>query len=220
MSPLSEILSKEDIGLILSLDYRTLSSFTFDFSKENKELANVNVSDPVDFSAYINSKLDENNAVIGIGKYNEEREIYLTQLFYRKRTVHLGVDLWVPAGTSVLAPLDAEYFLVENRDSGKGDFGPRIILKHIVQGVTFYTMYAHLSLASLDGKKKGQVVRKGEQVGEVGNFPLNGNWPPHLHFQIVRDLSKMKGVVTLEERDEFVTISPDPNMILRIGVEK
>ena len=39
MSPLSEILSKEDIGLILSLDYRTLSSFTFDFSKENKELA-------------------------------------------------------------------------------------------------------------------------------------------------------------------------------------
>ena len=107
---------------------------------------------------------------------------------------------------------------MENRDSGKGDFGPRIIIKHSVNGVVFYTMYAHLSLVSLNGKKKGQLVRKGEEIGEVGNFPLNGNWPSHLHFQIVRNSDKIKGVVTLAEREEFLKISPDPNLILRIGV--
>ena len=74
-----------------------------------------------------------------------------------------------------------------------GDYGPVIILEHTIDGFTFHTLYGHLSEDSLDGKKIGQIVKKGEQIGNLGLPPINGDYAPHLHFQIIIDMEDIKG---------------------------
>ncbi|WP_238593699.1 hypothetical protein, partial [Endozoicomonas atrinae] len=49
---------------------------------------------------------------------------------------------------------------------------------------------------------------------------VNGHWPPHLHFQVISDLLDQKGdfigVAPKSERDYYLSICPDPNLILGI----
>ena len=60
----------------------------------------------------------------------------------------------------------------------------------------------------------------GEQIAKIGNYPINGNWPPHLHFQLITDMQGKKGdfygVSSLEDRNHYLEICPDPNLILNI----
>ena len=57
-------------------------------------------------------QMDEAGAVVGIGRYNEVRAIYTTDQFAvpadkmpERRTVHLGIDLFIESGTAVYAPM-------------------------------------------------------------------------------------------------------------------
>ena len=84
----------------------------------------------------------------------------------------------------------------------------------------FFTLYGHLNKKCFKKLKVGQNIKKGEWIGEIGDYKINGNWPPHLHFQIMTSL--------LNEVDNFPgvgedyllkiweQISPDPNIILQI----
>jgi 4-aminobutyrate aminotransferase-like enzyme len=67
-------------------------------------------------------------------------------------------------------------------------------------------------------------VGKGERIGSVGNYPVNGDWPPHLHFQIITDMLGMRGdfpgTCRPSQRDVWLSISPDPNLIAGVPAER
>ena len=194
--------------------------FVFDLTEENRELWEVDLADVRDFNNYIQRKLRDSNCRWGIGRYNEDRSIYRhSQLFSTARSIHLGIDLWVEAGTPVLCPFDGRVHSFQNNE-GEGDYGPTIILEHNVDGQRFYTLYGHLSLGSIQRLQVGQTIVRGDRVGDVGNFPINGNWPAHLHFQIITDLKGKRGdfpgVAGREDREHFLEICPDPNIVLKL----
>ena len=173
-------------------------------------------------------QMEDAGAGVGIGGYNEARPLYSGDLFKvetnelpERRTIHLGIDLFQPSGSPVFAPLDGIVHSFAN-NSGFHDYGPTIILQHSVEGqaLTFFTLYGHLSEESLIGLTQGKPVKQGEQIGRLGNFPNNGHWPPHLHFQIMADMlayeGEFPGVAAPGQREVWLGLSPDPNLILGI----
>lgn len=165
---------------------------------------------------------------VGVGRYNEARMLYVTPLFAadartgEARTVHLGIDLFVEAGSAIYAPLAGEVYLVHNNNAPL-DYGPVIILKHKTGEQEFFTLYGHLSEDSLEGLCVGQPIAAGQQIASVGAPPTNGNWTPHLHFQIITDLLDLgfdfPGVCRASEREIWRAFSPDPNLILGIPAD-
>jgi peptidoglycan LD-endopeptidase LytH len=161
-----------------------------DFTASNKELAKVDLKDTKTFSKYVFAKLSDGK--IGIGGWLEDRVIYSRSEHFQDdvepRSIHLGLDLWVQAGSIIFSPYNAKVFSI-NDNAGFGDYGPTIILEHEHEKFGhIYTLYGHLSRKSIADKKTGQVFRKGDLIAEVGNFPENGDWPPHLHFQVMRSM--------------------------------
>ena len=81
-------------------------------------------------------------------------------------------------------------------------------------------LYGHLSLASIKNLREGETINKADVIGEFGTPQENGNWPPHLHFQIIKDLQGMKGdypgVCKYSERETYMDNCPDTNLILRM----
>lgn len=153
------------------------------------------------------------------GGYMENRSIYTQESFAahgRRRTLHLGVDFWDDAGAQVYAPLDGTVVGLHN-NVGAGDYGPTLIIRHHVWD-TFHTLYGHLSIEVLNRLSIGQRVRAGEPIACLGQPEVNGNWPPHLHFQIIRRLEEnatdYQGVAFLEEKDLFENNCPDPALFL------
>jgi murein DD-endopeptidase MepM/ murein hydrolase activator NlpD len=204
------------IGQEVSTVIKGSTYFFFDFTELNPEIAGMDFADPLICGEYIQSKLD-NYRILGIGKYNEDRIIYRQSLSV-SRSVHLGMDLFVAPGTPVFAPLTGRVHSFQDNNA-KGDYGPTIILEHHLEGKTFYTLYGHLSRESLS-LEVGQVINKGEEFATIGTHLVNGNWPPHLHFQIINDMlgkeGDFPGVCSVSERDYWLSICPDPEMILKV----
>ena len=140
-----------------------------------------------------------------IGRYNEARTFY-TEPMFEGRTVHLGLDYFAPPGTPIFAPFDGMVCAVAN-NTKRLDYGPMMILQHD----SFFTLYGHLSEIPLS---VGTQVNAGQEIARVGDRPGNGDWPPHLHYQIIRDLLDMgtdfPGVANPDLREIFTAISPDP----------
>lgn len=161
-------------------------------------------------------RLSAAGAIAGIGGYLENRSLYQdTELFQgdSERCIHIGVDVFMPAGTPIHTPFDAEVQSFANRQVS-GDYGPVIILRHELDGFEFHSLYGHLSESSLDGLSCGKEISAGEAVAEIGARPANGNWPPHLHFQLIRDMQgcygDYPGVVRLADLEFFKSNCPDP----------
>ena len=179
---------------------------------------------------YLALKLDwlklKNPGSLIAGGYLEARPFYCTQAFKKEsnsgpayRSVHLGTDFWLKACTQVHAPLKGIVISVFNNDHDK-DYGPTIILKHAVNDeLTFYSLYGHLTESSLFLVKTGQMVQKGDLIGYVGNSDENGNWVPHLHFQLILDLlgyeHDFPGVAFPEEVETWKSICPDPSLLFK-----
>ncbi|RLT40570.1 MAG: aminotransferase class III-fold pyridoxal phosphate-dependent enzyme [Chloroflexi bacterium] len=137
-----------------------------------------------------------------------------------RRTIHLGIDLFAPAGTPVSAPLAGIVHACAD-NAAPQDYGPVIVLAHTTSdGDVFYTLYGHLIRASLDGLRVGQTIGAGERFATLGSAEVNGGWPPHLHFQIVSDLlglgTYFPGVGTASQRAVWKAFCPHPNLILGI----
>ncbi|MEE8146188.1 MAG: aminotransferase class III-fold pyridoxal phosphate-dependent enzyme, partial [Longimicrobiales bacterium] len=137
---------------------------------------------------------------------------------HEQRTVHLGVDVFLEAGSAVLAPIAGKVHSFHN-NADPLDYGPTIILEHEPDGgPRFFTLYGHLSEDSLDGLNKGAEVERGEELARLGDITVNGGWPPHLHFQIMTDLLDMEGtfpgVAAPSQRDVWLSLSPDPGLLL------
>ena len=175
----------------------------------------------------------------GWGRYAEDRGIYTTEHFTASanpRTVHLGVDVSAPVGTAVTATLAGRVHSVA-RNMAAGDYGPCVVLQHTLTlretdeaddvNVVFYTLYGHMSIASLvlpDGTPRitpGQRIAAGDVLGWIGDASVNGGWHPHLHFQLDTELDHggwfgdYPGVCSLRDWRQYITLCPDPNLLLR-----
>ncbi len=195
------------------------------------QLADV-VNDTQQFSNYIKSLLQQHKSRYGIGGYAENRTIYNRSDIFNTdknnvtatkteepRRLHLGIDIWGDAGTPVYVPMGGVIHSFAYNDNF-GDYGATIILQHQLDTIVFHTLYGHLSLADLQGLKEGKFVSQGETLGHFGSPHENGQWPPHLHFQIVKDMRVMKGdypgVCKFSEREQYLRNCPNPDLILQM----
>jgi 4-aminobutyrate aminotransferase-like enzyme/Ser/Thr protein kinase RdoA (MazF antagonist) len=212
-------------GRLVEPDLKTTKTVTFDLSAGSREIANpAELADLEGFTRKLFERMRAANAVAGIGRYDEPRLAYTSELFQSQsndgpewRTVHVGLDIFMEPGSPVFAPLGATVHSFRN-NAGTLDYGPTIILQHsVAAGVTFYTLYGHLSADSLADLNEGMPVKQGARIGKIGDACVNGGWPPHLHFQIITDLlgrhGDFPGVARPSERAIWLSVSPDPNLI-------
>lgn len=195
-----------------------------DLSSTNTELVESKPESAADFERFITDYLKRNNAEVAYGGYIEGRTLYKRSSIFRndsiqERNIHIGLDLWTKEGTSVLAPLDGKVHSFKN-NVGLGDYGPTIILEHEVENEIFYTLYGHLSLESIENLTVGAVFTKGEQIASLGNSSINGDYAPHVHFQIIRNLGDYwgdyPGVCNTNDLNFYIENCPDPNLLLKI----
>ncbi len=202
------------------------NSVIVDLSVGSTDVASpLQLADIDTFSELVSRKLTEAKVEVGIGRYNEARLVYTGDQYASEgnetRTVHIAIDLLVNSGTPVYAVYDGTIHSFQDNDKPL-DNGPTIIIEHKTapDGPSFFVLYAHLSRDSLTGLEVGTVVKKGEQIASVGEYPENGGWPPHLHFQIIVDMMGLTGdffgVAPPSKRDIWLSICPDPNLILQI----
>ena len=166
----------------------------------------------------------------GIGRYDENRiGMYNSEMFQNTdhnidgyagaRTVHVGIDLAGPLGTPVLAFADGiVHSLGYNAD--RGDYGHVMVIEHTVpsNGRKLWALYGHLDEDSIKNMVVGQEIRKGQQIGRLGDIYDNGGWHlPHVHFQISTKAPKthdMPGAVAVADRPEALLHYPDPRWVL------
>lgn len=212
-----------DYALVLPKQYQRGKIYVLDMTRQGKDLAGVDTHSTealVENSAATKTKHDVDML---IGRYLEDRDLYKRSKLFKSagklRTVHLGVDLMVPAGTEITAPLEATVHSFQD-NQGLGDYGPTILLQHTLRGVTFHTLYGHLSRESLINLAPGQRIAKGQWFAKVGTTEVNGGWPTHLHFQIIGDIGKhhgdYPGVAKPSEASKYAALCPNPNLILTI----
>ena len=164
---------------------------------------------------------------VAVGRYDEPRLLYVSPAFSlgprptdAHRTIHIGLDLFAEAGTTVHAPLDGVIHAFADNASAQ-DYGPVVILRHATnEGTVFFTLYGHLSRGSLAEWRAGAAVRAGDKIGTLGVASENGGWTPHLHLQIISDLMELgtdfPGVARPEHRHPWTALCPDPNLIVRL----
>ncbi|MCH6558803.1 aminotransferase class III-fold pyridoxal phosphate-dependent enzyme [candidate division KSB1 bacterium] len=217
------------IGPVCNYDLKTESILVFDLSVGSLDIQNPkHIKNVNDFTKLLFSKMEAEKAKVGIGRYNEARLLYTGEQFKsedsdsnEQRTIHLGIDLFMEADKPIQAPLPGTIHSFANNNMPL-DYGPTIILQHEIPETKeiFFTLYGHLSLDSLDGLYEGMSIKKGEQIGKLGASEINGGWPPHLHFQIISDMLDKKGdfpgVAAPGQREIWLSICPDPNLILGI----
>ena len=212
---------------VLDPDPRGARSITLDFSVDSTDFDELRGrEDAAAWTDAIFRRMRAADATLGIGRYDEARRWYTSDAYridtddgIEWRSVHMGVDLFAPPGTPVYAPLDGMIHSVRD-NAARLDYGPTVILRHDADGVPFYTLYGHLAADALQ-LCVGDNLRAGTRIGHVGDHPANGDWAPHLHLQIITDLLEFDGtfpgVARPTQRAVWRSISPDPNLLLRIA---
>ena len=200
-----------------------------DLSVQSTLLGNRAEYEDYDLMSFKLSQFQKKNPKsIVAGGYLEVRPFYTTEVYrsegnsgYNYRNTHLGVDFWLPAGTAIHSPYDGTVIAVHDNDSDK-DYGPTIILEYTFNGQCFYALYGHLSKESLNGISIGQKVKRGEKIASIGDVAENGNWIPHLHFQLMLDLigntTDFPGTCTWSEKNVWSGICPNPLSIFQSSV--
>jgi murein DD-endopeptidase MepM/ murein hydrolase activator NlpD len=197
-----------------------------DLSADNPALRGFDPGNTADFTAFIWQQMADAGAGYAAGGYAENRTLYsMSPVFSANsdgseaRTLHLGVDLWLSAGSSVHAALPGRVHSCQD-NAAFGDYGPTILLEHWLDSGLFYTLYGHLARESLTASPVGRVLEAGELLGWLGAPEVNVGWPPHLHFQIITDLldyiGDYPGVCKPSEAQQWLSRCPDPNLLLRI----
>jgi len=159
------------------------------------------------------------------GGYLEPRALYTSTAYdtignrgRESRSIHLGIDYWLPEYTPIYALFDGEVVIAVN-DAGEKEYGGLVVLKHQTEEFVFYTLYGHNTVESATKNKVGDYIKRGEKVAELANYPENGNWAPHLHFQVLLSLFDYKtdypGVAYLSQIDVWKSVCPNPNLLFK-----
>ena len=94
----------------------------------------------------------------------------------RVKRFHKGIDFSAPRGTPIYATGGGKIVQIENKRSG---YGKNIIIDH---GFGFKTRYAHMQKMDV---KVGQIVKRGDQIGTVGN--TGSSTGPHVHYEVYKN---------------------------------
>jgi murein DD-endopeptidase MepM/ murein hydrolase activator NlpD len=241
MTKLGNILAlhRSEFHRVIDFDAATDTLIPLDFTAANTELIDSLISDTPKFSVYISDKLKQHQSKYGIGGYMEVREMYKRSALFsfvknnlpaqleektpaievEPRRLHLGIDIWGDADTKIYAPLGGMVHSFANNNNF-GDYGATIILQHQLDTVVFYTLYGHLALKDIAGLKVGHFITRGQPFAHFGNSFENGNWPPHLHFQIIEDIERKEGdypgVCKVSEKEKYQRNCPDADLILNM----
>ncbi|MEM1321558.1 MAG: aminotransferase class III-fold pyridoxal phosphate-dependent enzyme [Bacteroidota bacterium] len=218
--------TKPRLHSIVDWELKQVPKHIFDLSVGSLELGILpNYADSNRFEAHLNTVMAEQKVEVAIGKYQELRPLYTSDNFAVEgnegpmwRTLHIGLDIFAKAGTPVYAPLDGQVFSVQD-NAGDRDYGPTLILEHQLEDdFRLYTLYGHLDEEVLRQMKKGAPVPAGARIARIGARPGNGDWPPHLHFQVMLDSLGMEGdfpgVAFPHEAAVWTSICPDPNLLI------
>ena len=194
-----------------------------DLSIHNAELNAVNVSSSNDLEDFIWNHMKQHQAKVAFGGYLEQRGIYQRSDYFNQeipeeeRNIHLGLDLWIEANAPIYAPINGIIHSFKN-NINHGDYGPTIVLKHCIEAFEFYTLYGHLSITSIDNLRVGVEVKQGQQIAILGTAEVNGDYPPHLHFQVIRNMQDYSGdypgVSNQLDLEFYKQNCPDPNLLL------
>tara|TARA_B100000446_G_scaffold184358_1_gene206278 strand:- start:142 stop:825 length:684 start_codon:yes stop_codon:yes gene_type:complete len=222
---LNKILDASNQEEIFVVDYSiSIDDYVaIDLSKQNEDLKLFDMSSSKAWEIYINNYLKKANKKVAYGGYLEHRNLYDRSAYFSSQTeeaqrnIHLGLDLWCPAGTDILAAFNGVIHSF-NDNTNFGDYGPTIILEHSLGNHKFYSLYGHLSRASIKNIKVGQSVKQGDIIAQLGDAKVNGDYAPHLHFQIIKDLQGKEGdypgVCSAKELEFYKQNTIDPKPIL------
>jgi len=222
---------QDSFAPVLGVDLRSERTVVLDLS-----IASSLVSgDPAEnveseLTPRIAAAMREAGVRVAIGRYDEPRLLYTAAFFggpraaSERRTIHIGLDLFADAGTPVYAPFDGVVHAFAN-NAVPQDYGPVIILRHETErGDGFYTLYGHLSRASLEALGVGRRIARGERFATLGAPDENVGWTPHLHLQVITDLlgwgTDFPGVAPASQRAVWRSLSPDPNLIVGLPPER
>jgi 4-aminobutyrate aminotransferase-like enzyme/Ser/Thr protein kinase RdoA (MazF antagonist) len=222
----------ESFASLLRVDLRKAPSLVLDLSVGSAFLgADPAAGEAEPLTEKIFDAMKHAGASIAVGRYDEARLLYSSPLFgdvanpeQERRTVHLGIDLFVEPGTPLGAPLDGAVHTLAN-NTAPLDYGPVVILEHkTVDGQVFFTLYGHLTAETLARLQAGQRIARGEEFARVGAAHENGVWAPHVHFQVILDLldrgCDFPGVARASERAVWTALSADPNLLLGIPPDR
>lgn len=194
-----------------------------DLSQANTALDTFNISSSKAWNIYISNYLKKQDKKVAFGGYLEKRGIYNRSSYFNnnnpetERNIHLGLDLWIAAGTTVLSAFNGKIHSVKD-NTNYGDYGPTIILEHELAGFCFYTLYGHLSRESIINIKIGAKVSQGDIIAQLGKAEVNGDYAPHLHFQIIKDLQgnfgDYPGVCSFKDFEFYKANTINPELVL------
>lgn len=224
LTPLERALQNYSNAFISILETFPRDCYTpLDLSIGNPSLDDIDITNAEACQGYIDFILRNNRAEVAYGGYLEQRNLYNGNGHFSasedKRNNHLGVDFWAKAGTGVLAPLAGKVHSFRNNNIS-GDYGPTIVLEHILDGIKFHSLYGHLSVESLKGLFVGKEFKKGDILATLGTPDINVNYAPHLHFQIIEDIGEYHGdypgVSTTNDLKFYAKNCPNPNFLLKV----
>ena len=195
--------------------------FALDLSVANEQLLQIDIKNQVAFQSILEKQMQPEHSW-GLGGYLERRDTllrYFPQMTDEQRYFHLGLDIAVPVGSELHAPLDA----VVSRtgyETGDGNYGGYVLLKHETNRFqTFYSFFGHLSPTSLCDQ--GTRIKAGDVFARIGDFHENGNWYHHTHLQIITSNGLERGFLHKGycAEHELATIHyycPDPLHLFRV----
>jgi 4-aminobutyrate aminotransferase-like enzyme/Ser/Thr protein kinase RdoA (MazF antagonist) len=244
------------VGLSPVPSTRSINRFFWSAGFNPAPLVDADLSTAVVFDWSVDSTVEKqatakiHGDAIGIGRYGENRGVYNTDAFAtpfgERRTVHLGIDVFVPEGANVYSPLDGKVHSSEYR-ADRGDYGGVVMLEYRTDdyrtddyrtddgrtgddlrhagesdsSVPFWLLIGHLSRASAEALTPGRTVTAGECIAHVGGRHENGGWEPHLHAQMYTDLlgksTDLPGVCRKSHVELWKAISPSPAPLI-VGV--
>lgn len=230
---LREALTKhqQDFFPLVEFDIRKDHFLKLNLNSSNPRLTTAIFNNTDAFSKFVDEEIIASAARYAIGGYNEYRDIYSRSAVFDGNNVdaeprrrHLGLDIWGNSGAVVFCPLDATVHST-GKNMANGDYGATIILQHRLDDIRFHTLYGHVSLNDLN-LDAGTEIKRGQAFAHFGNPAENGNWPPHLHFQIILDMENKKGdypgVCRESEKSYYLMNCPDPDLIAdmnRYGID-
>ncbi len=216
---------------VVDIEANTEKIAALDLSPKNKKFTVKDYETTEALNSFVEKEKANSGAKYLIGGYNEFRNMYLRSSLFdtnvqpdivmaeEPRNIHLGIDVWGPVNTKVYAPLGGMVHSFAFNDHF-GDYGATIILQHQLNSYNFYTLYGHVALKNLAQLRKGQFITRGENFANFGAPNENGDWPPHLHFQIILDIGDKEGdypgVCKQSEAVFYLHNCPDPDAVLKM----
>jgi 4-aminobutyrate aminotransferase-like enzyme/Ser/Thr protein kinase RdoA (MazF antagonist) len=152
---------------------------------------------------------------LGLGPWGERRVIYTAPFFEsvlaegKRRNVHLGLDIFAPAGTEMFTPLAATVVSATINPAPQ-DYGGLILLEHEPEpGLRFWTLWGHLDHASIRERRVGERLEAGSFVARLGDYAENGGWLPHVHLQLITVPYEDVGIIPGVGEEAFVAVWED-----------